>query len=269
MRRHILILGGTSEARQLAQQLAPRTDIAVTLSLAGRTGAPVAHSVPVRSGGFGGIAGLAQYLRDAAVFALIDATHPYAAAMSAHAVSAAESCGTPMMTLRRPPWAAVAGDRWTEIRDVPEAIRWLGAEPRRVFLALGRQHIAPFGSAPQHYYLIRSVDPVEPPLPVPQARYIEERGPFAEADERRLLAEHAIDAVVSKNSGGAATYGKISAARSLGIPVLLLRRPPDAGSRGVAEVGQVIAWLDRLLGLDAQAPGLSGHVPGTEFDRGV
>ena len=143
MRRHILILGGTTEARQLAQQLAPRTDIAVTLSLAGRTVSPLAQPVPIRSGGFGGIAGLARYLRDEAVYALIDATHPYAATISAHAVSAARQTQTPMIALRRPPWAAVAGDRWTEVLDAKDAVQGLGIAPRRVFLALGRQEIAP------------------------------------------------------------------------------------------------------------------------------
>src|SRR5580692_8697834 len=262
MRRHILILGGTTEARQLAQQLAPRTDIAVTLSLAGRTAAPLAQPVPIRSGGFGGIAGLARYLREEAVFALIDATHPYAATISAHAVSAARQTHTPMIALRRPPWGAVAGDRWTEVLDAHDAVRSLGVAPRRVFLALGRQEIAPFAAAPQHHYLIRSVDPVQPPLAVPHARYIEERGPFGEEQERVLLVEHAIEVVVAKNSGGAATYGKIAAARALGIPVLLIRRPADPGGRRVTDVSEAIACLDQMLGVDA-------HAPGTELDRGV
>jgi precorrin-6A/cobalt-precorrin-6A reductase len=262
MRRHILILGGTTEARQLAQLLAPRTDIVVTLSLAGRTVSPLAQSVPVRRGGFGGIAGLAQYLRDQGIYALIDATHPYAAIMSAHAADAALQTNTPLIALRRPPWCAVAGDRWTEVADAGDAVRALGPAPCGVFLALGRQEIAPFVSAPQHHYLIRSVDPVQPPLPVPHARYIEERGPFGEEEERALLVEHAIEVVVAKNSGGDATYGKIAAARTLGIPVLLIRRPADPGGRRVSDVSEAIAWLDQLLGVDA-------HAPGTELDRGV
>jgi precorrin-6A/cobalt-precorrin-6A reductase len=255
MRRHILILGGTTEARQLAQQLAPRTDIAVTLSLAGRTASPLAQPVPIRTGGFGGIAGLAHYLRDEAVYALIDATHPYAATISAHALSAARQTQTPMLALRRPPWSAVAGDRWTEVLDAEDAVRSLGPAPRRVFLALGRQEITPFAAAPQHHYLIRSVDPVQPPLAVPHARYIEERGPFGETEERMLLAEKAIEAVVAKNSGGTATYGKIAAARSLGIPVLLIRRPAEPGGHAVGDVAAAMAWLH--------------HVLGTGVDRGV
>jgi precorrin-6A/cobalt-precorrin-6A reductase len=255
MRRHILILGGTTEARQLAQRLAPRTDITVTLSLAGRTVSPLTQPVPIRSGGFGGVDGLARYLLDEAVYALIDATHPYAATISAHALSAARQTQTPMIALCRPPWSAVAADRWTEVIDADDAVRSLGAAPRRVFLALGRQEIAPFAAAPQHHYLIRSVDPVQPPLAVPHARYIEGRGPFGETEERLLLAENAIEAVVAKNSGGTATYGKIAAARSLGIPVLLIRRPVEPGGPAVSDVEGAIAWLH--------------HVLGTGVDRGV
>jgi len=251
MRKHILILGGTTEARELGQELAARTDIAATLSLAGRTAAPVAQGVPVRRGGFGGVDGLAQYLRDNAIDALIDATHPYAPTISAHALRAASQTKTPIIVLCRPPWRAVAGDRWTEVLDVPEAVRTLGIQSRNVFLAVGRQEIAHFASAPQHRYLIRSVDPVEPPLAVPHARYILARGPFEEEQERALLRAYAIDVVVAKNSGGLATYGKIAAARMLGIPVMLLRRPPELPVRRAATVGEAIAWLDHVLNAPA------------------
>jgi precorrin-6A/cobalt-precorrin-6A reductase len=247
MRKHILILGGTTEAREFGQQLAARTDVAPTLSLAGRTAAPLAQAVPVRRGGFGGTAGLAQYLCDNAIEALIDATHPYAPTISAHALHAAAQTKTPMLVLCRPPWRAVAGDRWTEVLDAREAAQTLGIEPRNVFLAVGRQEIEHFGSAPQHHYLIRSVDPVDPPLAVPHARYILARGPFEEEQERALLRAHAIDVVVAKNSGGAATYGKVAAARALGIPVLLLRRPPELPVQRVASVGEALAWLDHVL----------------------
>jgi precorrin-6A/cobalt-precorrin-6A reductase len=248
MRNHILILGGTTEARLLGQQLATRAEISVTLSMAGRTASPAAQSVPVRRGGFGGIAGLARYLRDHDVIALIDATHPYAPTISAHALGAALQSHTPILALRRPAWTAVDGDRWIEVEDAEGAARGLGPKPRNVFLALGRQEITAFASAPQHRYLIRSVDPVEPPLPVPHAFYIEERGPFDEEMELSLLRAHAIDVVVAKNSGAQATYGKIAAARTLGIPVMLLRRPPDAAMPAVATVDEAMAWLDHVLG---------------------
>jgi len=240
----ILILGGTTEARRLAERLAPRSDLDVRLSLAGRTSNPVPHPVPVRVGGFGGAGGLAQYLTTERIDRLIDATHPYAAVMSAHAAQAARRAGVPLLALRRPAWRPSAGDRWREAADTREAARTLGDQPRRVFLALGRNEIAAFVTAPQHVYLVRSVDPVEPPLAVPHATYIRARGPFAEADDRALLAAHAIDVVVSKNSGGDAAYGKIAAARVLGIEVVLLRRPALPDVPGVETIEDAAAWLD-------------------------
>ena len=231
----------------LGERLAIRNDWAATLSLAGRTAAPMAQAVPVRSGGFGGTAGLVQYLRDHEIHALIDATHPYAATMSAHAQSAAAQTHTPLLSLRRPPWRAIAGDRWTDVHDAEEAARTLGIDPRRVFLAMGRQEISAFAAAPQHRYLIRSVDPVDPPLEVAQARYILERGPFGEHQERELLRELVIDIFVAKNSGSPATYGKIAAARTLGLPVILLRRPPPLDVPTVTTVGEAMVWLDHVL----------------------
>ena len=162
MRNHILILGGTAEARQLASRLAERGDADVTLSLAGRTREPATQPVPVRVGGFGGPAGLADYLRAERVALLIDATHPYASQISRNAAEAARQAGMPILALRRSPWLQVEGDRWTEVGSVAEAVTALGPAPRRVFLALGRQEVAPFEAAPQHQYLVRSVDPIEP-----------------------------------------------------------------------------------------------------------
>ena len=231
----------------LGQQLAARTDVTVTLSLAGRTASPLAQAVPTRSGGFGGTAGLVEYLRTHEIRALIDATHPYASTMSAHALSAAMQTSTPLISLCRPPWAAVAGDQWTEVHDLQAAVGALGRVPRNVFLAVGRQEIAIFAAAPQHDYVIRSVDPVDPPLAVLHARYILDRGPFGEEQERELLRAHAIDVIVAKNGGGAATYGKIAAARTLRIPIVLLRRPPALNVPTVATVGEAMSWLDHVL----------------------
>jgi precorrin-6A/cobalt-precorrin-6A reductase len=240
----ILVLGGTTEARRLAERLAPRDDLDVRLSLAGRTRNPVPHPVPIRIGGFGGADGLADYLAVERIDRLIDATHPYAAVMSQNAAQAARRAGVPLLALRRPAWSAVAGDRWSEVADTHEAARVLGETQRRVFLALGRNEIAAFEAAPQHVYLVRSVDPVEPPLAVPHATYIQARGPFREADDRALLAAHAIDVVVSKNSGGDAAYGKIAAARTLGIAVILLRRPLLPDVPAVERIEDAAAWLD-------------------------
>jgi precorrin-6A/cobalt-precorrin-6A reductase len=243
----ILILGGTLEARRLAERLRGRADVAVTVSLAGRTAAPAAQPVPVRIGGFGGAEGLAAYLRAERIAALIDATHPYAATISDNAARAAAAAEVRLLALRRPPWGWVAGDRWTEVPDVRAAVAALGPAPRHVFLALGRNEIQPFATAPQHRYLVRSVDPVDPPLPVPHANYLVARGPFAELAERELLLAHAIDALIAKNSGGEATYGKIAAARSLGLEVIMLRRPQLPAVPSVASVAEAAAWLDHAL----------------------
>ena len=243
----ILILGGTAEARQLAGRLAGRAGLDITLSLAGRTATPAAQPVPVRIGGFGGADGLANYLVSERLDALIDATHPYANVISANAVAAARRSGVPLVALRRPPWLAVSGDRWIEVSDVSEAVRAIGQTPRRVFVALGRNELAPFQNAPQHYYLIRSVDPVDPPLPLPHVGYVTGRGPFSEADDHALMTEHRIDAVIAKNSGGTATYGKIAAARALGIDVVMLRRPAAPACAAVETIEDAIAWLDHAL----------------------
>jgi precorrin-6A/cobalt-precorrin-6A reductase len=247
MSRRILILGGTTEARECGEQLARRSGLEVTLSLAGRTASPSPQPVPVRRGGFGGVEGLVNYLRDHEIDALIDATHPFASTMSAHAWRAAVETHTPIIALRRAAWRAAAGDRWTEVLDAEQAVIALGSAPRNVFLALGRQEIAQFAQAPQHRYLIRSVDAVDPPLRVPDASYVLARGPFEEDEERQLLIEHAIEVIVAKNSGGAAAYGKIVAARKVGIPVILLRRPPELPLPGVASATEAVAWLDHAL----------------------
>jgi precorrin-6A/cobalt-precorrin-6A reductase len=245
--KNILILGGTAEARALAGALAARKDLSVTMSLAGRTAEPAPQPVPVRVGGFGGSDGLARYLRDEQIDALIDATHPYAGIISANAAYAAERTGVPLLALRRPPWTKVAGDNWIEVATVEDAVEALGTSPKRIFLALGRKELQPFAAAPQHSYLVRSVDPVDPPLAVPHATYIAARGPFAEDEDLALLERHRIETIVAKNSGGAATYGKIAAARRLGLPAIMLKRPalPDVPS--VETVEEVLAWLDHAL----------------------
>ena len=245
--RRILILGGTTQARELAQRLAGRHDLAVTLSLAGRTAHPAAQPVPVRVGGFGGVQGLAAHLIAGRIDTLVDATHPYAAIISANAARAAQTAGVPLLALRRPPWVAVAGDRWREVADAGAAMRALGDAPRRIFLALGRNDIAAFVAAPQHRYLVRSVDPVEPPLRVPQACYVIGRGPFRQADDHVLLVAHGIEIVVAKNSGGEATYGKIAAARALGLQVIMLQRPTLPAVPAVETIEEAVAWIDHAL----------------------
>ena len=243
----ILILGGTTEARQLAGFLAgdPRYD--ATLSLAGRTAEPKALPLPVRSGGFGGVDGLADYLTRENIDLLVDATHPFATRISANAAEAAARTATTVFALRRPGWDRQPGDRWTSVADIEAAVDALGAAPRGVFLAIGRQEAHVFNRAPQHAYLVRSVDPVEPPLTVPEADYILSIGPFHEADERALLIEKKIDVVVTKNSGGAATYAKIDAARALGIEVVMVERRHPADVPAVATAEEALGRIAHLL----------------------
>lgn len=242
----LLLLGGTAEARRLAGRLAGHHDLSVTLSLAGRTENPVPQPVPVRTGGFGGAEGLADFLRQEGIGAVVDATHPYAAAISRNAVAACTAAGVPLLALRRAPWERQAGDLWRDVADVPAAVAALGTAPRRVFLALGRNEVRAFAAAPQHSYVVRSVDPVVPPLAVPDAAYVVARGPFAEADERALLGGHGIEIIVAKNSGGAATYAKMAAARALGIQVLLLRRPDMPDVEAVESLEEAVAWVERV-----------------------
>ncbi|WP_164477468.1 cobalt-precorrin-6A reductase [Pannonibacter phragmitetus] len=246
--RHILILAGTADARALAERLVQREDLTVTLSLAGRTLDPAALPAPVRSGGFGGAEGLAAYLRQENISLLIDATHPFARRMTANAVEASQQTGIPLLKLERPAWTAQPGDNWTPFRTIREAVEALGTVPRRVFLATGRQGASAIEAAPQHHYLIRSVDPVDPPPAVPFARNMLARGPFTVEAELDLLTGHGIDVIICKNSGGEATYAKLEAARRLGLPVMMIERsaheaPLSAGSADEA-MTLISHWLE-------------------------
>ncbi len=216
------------------------------MSLAGRTRNPLILAASTRSGGFGGVEGLADHLRMEKIDVLVDATHPFAAIMSRNAVEAATLAGVPLLALVRPEWAPQPGDLWIEAEDVPQAVRALGETPRHVLVTLGRNEVRALEAAPQHHYLIRSIDPVEPPLSVPSARYIETRGPFNEADEHTLLVANDIDAILAKNSGGAASYAKIIAARALGIEVIMITRPERPQVETAATVDDALAWLERL-----------------------
>jgi precorrin-6A/cobalt-precorrin-6A reductase len=237
----ILILGGTTEASALARLLAGDPRFAPVLSFAGRTLAPIAPPIPHRLGGFGGAAGLADYLRAERVAALVDATHPFATRISANAEAAATATGVPRLVLRRSGWTAIPGDNWRRVSTVTGAAEALGADPRRVFLTIGRQDLLPFLAAPQHSYLLRSVDPPDPALVPPKARVIAARGPFSEAAERVLMTEHATQILVTKNSGG--DDAKLRAARALELPVIMVDRPPMPLGETVANPQAALAWL--------------------------
>lgn len=242
----VLILGGTTEASALARKIAGDSRLAPLLSLAGRTTNPQPQPISVRVGGFGGIDGLVKFLRSEAIDAVVDATHPYADQMSAHAVAACKETGLPLASLVRPEWQREAGDRWQVVANTEAAAEALGGEPRRVFLSLGRQDLHVFSEAPQHHYLARLIErPDQTTLP-PNLRLLQARGPFDRADEERLLREERIEVMVSKNAGGAATYAKVEAARALGLPVVMIARPCKPAGTVVADVEACVAWLHGL-----------------------
>jgi precorrin-6A/cobalt-precorrin-6A reductase len=240
----VLVLGGTTEASMLAAKLAERADIDAVLSLAGRTANPRPSPLPTRTGGFGGAEGLARWLSEHQTDAVVDATHPFAATMSRNAAAACFRLGLPLLGLRRPPWQAQPGDRWIEIATMADAIPALGSAPHRVFLTIGRLELAPFATAPQHFYLVRSIEPIGEALPVPRVRTLRARGPFDEAGERALLEGEHIDIIVTKNSGGSATYAKIAAARTLGLPVIVVARPEKPAVAAVASVTAALEWIE-------------------------
>ncbi|MFJ9826777.1 cobalt-precorrin-6A reductase [Streptomyces sp. NPDC101160] len=236
---HVLILGGTTEARVLAGLLAPSTK--VTSSLAGRVAAPRLPAGEVRIGGFGGPAGLAAWIREHAVDAVIDATHPFAERISFNAAEAAATAHVPLLALRRPGWVPVEGDDWHEAGSLEEAATALHGLGDRVFLTTGRMGLAAFADCSQ-WFLVRSVDAPEAPMPA-RTEVLLDRGPFTLAGERELLARHRIDVLVTKDSGATATAPKLQAARKAGIPVVLVRRPPvPAGVPVVTTPEEAAAW---------------------------
>lgn len=243
----ILILGGTTEARQLAERLAVRQTVEVLLSLAGRTKEPLAQNAPVRIGGFGGSAGLADFIRREAIDLLVDATHPFATRISSNAAEAASMTGIAVFALQRQAWQPVIGDQWHQVADIGAALAALGPTPRRVFLAIGRQEAHQADAFPQHSYLVRSVDPVDPPLRAPDVVSILDRGPFRLDDEVKLLKQHLIDCIIAKNSGGSATYAKIEAARLLGIPLLMIARQTAAAVPTVGSLEEALARVDHFV----------------------
>ena len=243
--RRILILGGTTEARTLADALTAEGHAVIT-SLAGRTIEPRRPQGEVRVGGFGGAAGLADYLRSTAIDALIDATHPYAAAISAHAIEAANSAGCPLLRFERAPWQPQRGDRWIVVDTLAAAAKVTPELGRRAFLTIGVKELGSFASVNNVWFLVRLVDGPGQPIALKNYQLILARGPFNPDDERDLLRRHGIDLVIAKNSGGDSTYGKIAAARELGLPVLLLHRPILPATRTVTAMADAIAWVEGL-----------------------
>jgi precorrin-6A/cobalt-precorrin-6A reductase len=239
----LLILGGTVEAVELAKACATRPGVEVTSSLAGRTRTPRLPPGEVRVGGFGGAGGLARFLRARGIDRVIDATHPFAVRIGAHVEQACREAAVPRLRLLRPPWTRGPGDHWIEVADLAEAARRLPELGRRVFLTVGQQDLGAFAGLDQ-WFLVRTI---EPPgiLPLRHGEWLAGRGPFAVENELALLRAYAIDVLVTKASGGAATYAKLAAARQLGLPVVMVRRPPPPPGPVAHSVAAALAWLER------------------------
>lgn len=250
---HVLILGGTADARQLAAELTGTrgdlpTTARVTSSLAGRVAQPRLPAGQVRVGGFGGVAGLVDWLRLHGVTAVVDATHPFAAVMSRHAAAASALTGVPLLALRRPAWTPQPGDRWHEVDSLDEAAALLPELGRRVFLTTGRTELAPFRAAPRLWYLIRSVDAPPAADCPPLHQVLLDRGPFTLDGEQAVIREHRLEVLVTKNSGGTATAPKLLAARAAGLPVVMLRRPTPPGNvPAVSTPAAAANWLWKSL----------------------
>ena len=226
----------------MAQAIA-KAGLTGVYSYAGRTEAPMGQPIHMRVGGFGGVEGLRAYLKAEGITHVIDGTHPFAAQMSTNAVTACEAEGVPLIALERAPWVEGEGDRWTNVPDIAGAVVALAGPPRRVFLAIGRQHVDAFADQPQHHYLLRLVDEPKGPLPFP-AELVVARGPFDLAGDTALLRQHGTEVVVAKNAGGKGAVAKIAAARALGLAVVMIDRPVMPPRRVAHSVAQVMAWLN-------------------------
>lgn len=245
-----LILGGTGDANLLAGEIARRGFNAI-YSYAGRTRSPPDQPVPIRIGGFGGASGLADYIRREGITHVVDASHPFAAEMSRNAVAACQATGTRLIALERAPWVRMAGDKWIEVADIAAAVMALPVDRARIFLAIGRQHIAAFAAKPQHAYLLRFVDRADEPLPFPDADVLVARGPFEQQSEIELLRSRGIEWIVARNSGGEGARGKIEAARALGLSVVMIKRPELPDRQRVESVAEVMHWLSHRTCLGA------------------
>ena len=241
--KRLLILGGTGDAIELALQAMSLPGVEVITSLAGRTSTPKKLLGAVRIGGFGGEAGLVEYLQAAQVDLLIDATHPFAAKISWNAAGAARKVGIPWLMLIRPGWVKSGLDDWIEVENIEAAVTAIPDGAARIFLTIGRQQLAPFSGLKDRWCLMRSIDPPDSSILLPPGELLLDRGPFSLEQELKLLRDYQIDAIVSKNSGGDATYAKIVAARELGIPVIMVQRSIVPKGDIVSDVSGAIEWL--------------------------
>ena len=247
--RRLLVLGGTGEAMQLVGMAADRFGdrLEITTSLAGRTRHPAPLPCAVRIGGFGGASGLARWIVENQVDLVIDATHPFSATMSENVRLACETVGVVRLVLGRPQWMPVAGDRWLPVSDAGAAARLVLKVGQRPFLTMGERELASFAGLGSMRVVVRLIDRPVNPLPFQNCEIIRGRGPFTLVAERRLLAQHEIDVIVAKNSGGSATYAKIAAARRAQIPVIMINRPPPVAGERVEISEHAVSWIEKRL----------------------
>jgi precorrin-6A/cobalt-precorrin-6A reductase len=246
MIKSLLILGGTGDAFNLAQMLAKeRPKLRVITSLAGRTDQPRLPAGEVRRGGFGGPEGLCAYLVAEGIGAMVDATHPFAAQISSHAVTAASQAALPLVRLDRQPWTPEAGDIWVEAQNLEEASELL-PQGARVFLTVGRQELAAFSHRSDCWFLVRLVDAPQEPLPFGRYEVVLGRGPYRLKEETALLAHHGLEVLVTKNSGGVAASAKLMAARHAGLPVVMVARPHLPACNSVTSLEAILPWLDQI-----------------------
>ncbi|WP_422367980.1 cobalt-precorrin-6A reductase [Pelagibius sp.] len=246
-RHRILLLGGTGDSRALAARLVERHDLEVITSLAGRTEHPLAIPGSLRIGGFGGVDALARYLDEEKIDLLIDATHPFAERISENAEAACRESGTPRLVLSRAPWQPVAGDHWITVADAEAAAEALKGLARQVFLSVGRQELEAFEGLRDIWFLVRMIDAPRGDLPLKNYEVVLGRGPFEANGERALILLHGIQALVTKNSGGEATYAKIAVARELGLPVIMIERPSVRKAEVAASVDEALKWISQRL----------------------
>jgi precorrin-6A/cobalt-precorrin-6A reductase len=244
--KKLLILGGTGDAQRLAAAAQQISGLTVISSLAGRTQQPVLPIGQVRTGGFGGEQGLIDYLRDHQIDLVIDATHPFARQISGNATAAVAISGLPFLIFERSAWHATPDDRWIEVPDHNTAAELLPNLVQRVFLTIGRQEVGLYAHLTDLWFLMRSIDPPDPTA-MPPGELLLAKGPFDLAAERELLLKYNIQAIVSKNSGGSATYAKIVAARELGLPVVMVQRPPAPVADRATILEQAINWIQKQL----------------------
>ncbi|ASJ71887.1 cobalt-precorrin-6A reductase [Granulosicoccus antarcticus] len=242
----VLLLGGTTEASDMAHAMAHAMayqGINAWFSYAGRTRAPKAQPIPTRIGGFGGVEGMVDWLQQHDISHVIDATHPFAAGISANALQACALTGVDLCSFERAAWQAGGADNWQYVCDIDAAVDALPQVASNIFLAIGKQHIKAFTRQAQHHYLLRLVDQPEEAPPLPFASYVVDRGPFTVEQDLAMLREHAIDIIVCKNSGGSGAVAKLVAARHLQLPVVMINRPIQQACTRCHSVDEVLDWL--------------------------